>query len=167
MSHQLERLLLSLSFTNAQSIATVGSFANNIAAAFEIKTLTTCSKKNFDAVRQDGPKDVFDYNDKDMVSQVMKQYPDLSYIFDTIGSPASSDSVTKIFGERKGTLCTVRPGKAHTEGMDDNISVHDVFVFTVFPKEHDYRGKFQWPVSVLLFYPLPSVQKGQPYLTAC
>lgn len=71
----------------------------------------------------------------------------MEYIFDTIGSPASSDSVIKIFGDRKARLCTVRPGKVHTEGMDDNIDVHDVFVFTVFPKEHDYRGKAHWDVS--------------------
>lgn len=111
-----------------------------------------------EAVTKDGPKDVFDYHDQDVAKHVLQKYPDISYIFDTIGSPASSASVAQLFGERGGRLCTVRPGKAHCDGLHDKISVHDVFVFTVFPKEHDYRGKSKWAVSLLGQSPHQSVE---------
>lgn len=49
--------------------------------------------------------------------------------------------------ERGGTLCTVRPGKAHTENVTEQTKVTDVLVWTAFLKEHKYR-EFHWPVSL-------------------
>lgn len=112
-----------------------------------METLSTASQKSFDAVRRDGSKEVFDYHNSNVVSQIQEKVPDLSLIFDTIGSPASTKQAGEIFGSRNGSYCTVRPGKAHCEDLPQNVHVSDVFVFTAFPKEHSYRGKAFWPVS--------------------
>lgn len=126
--------------------ASVGSFAHQIAEIHGIPTVSTSSQKNMDYIFRYGARAIFDRDDPNMVSQVNQSYPNLCAVFDTVGSPTSSAKAAQLLGTRNGILCTVRPGKAHTENIPSNVKVCDVFVFTAFLKEHSYRGRFNWPV---------------------
>ncbi|GAB1195255.1 hypothetical protein APSETT444_004511 [Aspergillus pseudonomiae] len=62
------------------------------------------------------------------------------------GGSSSSLTASRVFGGRQGSICTVRPGKANTEGVSEKAHVTDVLVWTAFLKDHSY-GKFHWPAS--------------------
>ena len=78
-----------------------------------------------------GAEYVADYRDTNAVEHVKSKYPDLAYVFDTIGSSDSSASAGSCVTSQ-GKLCTVRPGKANTEGIPKHVAVSDVLVWTCF-----------------------------------
>ncbi|KAF4422199.1 hypothetical protein F53441_14303 [Fusarium austroafricanum] len=127
---------------------TVGYFAIQFAKLFNIEVAITCSPRNFDKLRQAGAAHVFDYNDENVAEKIKTALPTLKHVFDTVGNATSSASASKAISGANGFLCTVRPGKANTEDVPPHIKVTDVFVFTAFPTEHNYRGKAHWPVSI-------------------
>lgn len=88
----------------------------------------------------------FDYRAPDLVTSIKAVAPELEYVFDTIGGPQSSATASEAICDRGGALCTVRPGKANTEGVTQRTKISDVLVWTAFLKEHKY-GSFTWPVS--------------------
>ncbi|KAF2008442.1 GroES-like protein [Aaosphaeria arxii CBS 175.79] len=125
--------------------SSVGLYAIQIAKLHGLGTITTCSPKNFDLVKQAGADHVFDYRAPDVVDQIRRVAPDLQYVFDTIGDKGSSAQASQAIREEGGgRLCTVRPGKANTEGVSKRTTVTDVLVWTAFLKEHRY-GTFHWP----------------------
>ncbi|OJK00222.1 hypothetical protein ASPACDRAFT_52012 [Aspergillus aculeatus ATCC 16872] len=128
--------------------STVGYFAIQIAKLFDIEVATTCSPKNFEKVRQAGATHVFDYNDPDVIPKIKAVLPDLGYVFDTIGSATSSTTAAEAINNPEAVLCTVRPGKAHTQDVPSHVKVTDVLVFTAFPTEHNYRNVAHWPVKM-------------------
>lgn len=81
-----------------------------------------------------------------MIESITKAAPDLRYVFDAIGDKTTSSTSCRVFGDRPGNLCTVRPGKANTDQVTANTHVTDVLVWTAFLKDHGY-GTFHWPVS--------------------
>lgn len=115
--------------------------------------MATCSPRNKSAVQQDGASLVFDYNDSNISDEIRDSSADLNLVFDTIGTPTSSSSAEHILTRPNAVFVTVRPGKAHTDHLPKNAKICDVFVFTAFPKEHTYRGKAHWPVSLHAFSP--------------
>jgi NADPH:quinone reductase-like Zn-dependent oxidoreductase len=127
----------------------VGIFTIQIAKMYGFNIVTTCSPRNFDIVKSHGAKHVFNYSDKDVVKQITDAVPDLAYAFDCIGNPTSSNLSAQAMGDKKGVICTVRPGKQHTENVPKNIEVTDVLIFTAFLKPHVYKVVFHWPVSIL------------------
>lgn len=133
--------------------ASVGLYALQLAALYNIKTITTCSPRNFDLVRKSGAAHVFDHSDPDVRKKIAEVAPDVQYIFDTIGNEKSSEIASQALQEAGGTLCTVRPGKANTENVAKRTKVTDVLVWTAFLKEHRY-GDFFWSVRQygLLFH---------------
>jgi NADPH:quinone reductase-like Zn-dependent oxidoreductase len=96
----------------------VGIFTIQIAKMYGFNIVTTCSPRNFDIVKAHGAKHVFNYSDKDVVKQITDAVPDLAYAFDCIGNPTSSNLSAQAMGDKKGVICTVRPGKQHTENAD-------------------------------------------------
>jgi NADPH:quinone reductase-like Zn-dependent oxidoreductase len=108
--------------------------------------VTTCSPRNFDLVKKLGATHVFDYNDSSVVDDIKKAAPDLEYTFDTIGQKDSSTLASQAINDKGGVLCTVRPGKANTEGVVKHVKITDVLVWTAFLKDHQYK-EFHWPVS--------------------
>lgn len=131
---------------NLVCVASVGQYAIQIAALYGFNIITTCSPRNFDLVKKLGATHVFDYNDSDVVESIKKAAPDLEYTFDTIGQKDSSTQASHAIAEKGGVLCTVRPGKANTEGVAKHVKVTDVLVWTAFLKDHQYK-EFHWPVS--------------------
>ncbi|KAL4747506.1 hypothetical protein BDW72DRAFT_206398 [Aspergillus terricola var. indicus] len=105
----------------------VGLYAIQLASLLGFEVVTTCSLKHEDQVRSSGG-------------------PDLAYAFDTIGNSTSSSAASQALRDGTGTLCTVRPGKAHTESVASGTAVTDVLVWTAFLKDHSY-GEFKWPAS--------------------
>jgi Zn-dependent alcohol dehydrogenase len=126
----------------------VGQYAIQIASMHGFNILTTCSPKNFDLVKKLGATHVFDYNDSSVVDNIKKAAPDLEYTFDTIGSGDSSTHASQAITSKGGVLCTVRPGKANTEGVAKHVKVTDVLVWTAFLKDHQYKD-FHWPVNLI------------------
>ncbi|KAJ3460674.1 hypothetical protein MRS44_011541 [Fusarium solani] len=126
----------------------VGIFAIQIAKLHGIEVVTTCSPQNFELAKDAGATHVFDYNDPEVDSKIKAVVPDLQHIFDTIGNTTSSATAARAIGKPGGVLCTVRPGKVNTENVPSTVKVTDVFVFTAFPTEHNYRGKAHWPVKM-------------------
>ncbi|CEI67675.1 unnamed protein product [Fusarium venenatum] len=127
---------------------TVGYYAIQLAKLYDIQVATTCSPRNFDKARRAGATHVFDYNDDEAIAKIKAALPDLRHVFDTVGNEISSATAAKAIGNAEGVLCTVRPGKANTKDVPSHIKVTDVFVFTAFPTEHNYRGKAHWPVKM-------------------
>lgn len=127
-------------------LASVGLYAIQFAALHGFKVVTTCSPRHFDRVKSLGADYAFDYRAEDVVSSIKKAVPGLGYVFDTIGASQSSATASQVIGEQGGVLCTVRPGKADTEGVTERTKVTDVLVWTAFLKDHRY-GDFFWPVS--------------------
>lgn len=125
--------------------ASVGQYAIQLARLQGLRVLTTCSPKNNELVKKLGTEQVFNYRDEDVARQIKAATPDLTYVFDTIGSLDSSAIASSAVTE-KGKLCTVRPGKANTEKVGSNIEVSDVLIWTAFLKDRRY-GDFHWPVS--------------------
>jgi len=127
-------------------VASVGQYAIQIAALYGFNIITTCSPRNFDLVKKLGATHVFDYNDSSVVDNIKKAAPDLEYTFDTIGQKDSSTQASHAIADKGGVLCTVRPGKANTEGVVKHVKITDVLVWTAFLKDHQYK-EFHWPVS--------------------
>lgn len=128
-----------------KQIASVGQYAIQIAAIYNMNVVTTCSPKNFDLVKKLGATHAFDYNATDVADSIRKAAPGLKYIFDTIGNKESSAKACE-GANADCALCTVRPGKANTENVPKSVKVTDVLVWTAFLKDHSF-GKFHWPVS--------------------
>ncbi|KAI8716393.1 PKS-ER domain-containing protein [Fusarium sp. LHS14.1] len=126
----------------------VGIFAIQIANLHGIEVVTTCSPQKFELAKNAGANHVFDYNDPEVASKIKTAVPDLQHVFDTIGNTTSSATAAQAIGKPGGVLCTVRPGKVNTENVPSTVKVTDVFVFTAFPTEHNYRGKAHWPVKM-------------------
>ncbi|KAG8407995.1 hypothetical protein J3459_018310 [Metarhizium acridum] len=129
---------------------------------------TTCSPRNFGLVRRAGATYVFDYNHEEVLTSIQNAIPDLNHVFDTIGNATSSATAARSISDGPGLLCTVRPGKTHTDRVPENIRGTDVFVFMAFPKAHTYRDRVHWAshmpnhkLSVELFEQLPGqLSKG-------
>ncbi|KAF7536047.1 hypothetical protein G7Z17_g13107 [Cylindrodendrum hubeiense] len=126
--------------------SSVGLYAIQIAALYGFKVFTTCSPRHFELVRSLGANNAFDYRDSNVIKLIKDAAPGLTYVFDTIGNETSSVLGSQTINERGGTLCTVRPGKAHTENVSKQTKVTDVLLWTGFLKEHSYR-EFHWPVN--------------------
>ncbi|KAH7129758.1 hypothetical protein B0J13DRAFT_132131 [Dactylonectria estremocensis] len=126
--------------------STVGSFTIQLARILGLEVITTCSPRSFEVVKRHGATHAFDYKDADVVDQIQKCSPGLKHAFDTIGNAKSSTQASASMGANNGNVCTVRPGKAFTEGVASHIKITDVFVFTAFLKEHTYRQVYHWPV---------------------
>lgn len=125
--------------------ASVGNYAIQLAALEGLEVLTTCSPRHADFVRSLGASHVFDYRDENVVDKIREAAPGLKYVFDTIGDKTTSATASRAIDQSGGSLCTVRPGKANTEGVTEWTRVSDVLVWTAFLKEHRY-GTFYWPV---------------------
>lgn len=110
-----------------------------------LEVITTCSPRHADFVRSLGAKHVFDYRDDNVVEKIKGVAPGLKYVFDTIGSETTSPTASRAVNSSGGSLCTVRPGKANTEGVTAWTKVVDVLVWTAFLREHRF-GTFYWPV---------------------
>lgn len=110
-----------------------------------MNSITVCSPRNFDLVKRLGATHVFDYNDPNVTDSIRKAAPNISYIFDTIGSKDSSALASKA-ANSDCALCIVRPGKANTENVPKSVRVTDVLVWTAFLKDHQFK-EFKWPVS--------------------
>lgn len=127
--------------------ASVGQFAIQIGKYYGLTVVTTCSPRHRDQAIALGAAHVFDYRDDEVVSKIKEATNgDLKFVFDTIGNETSSSVASQAISETGGTLCTVRPGKAFTEGVNKQTKVTDVLVWTAFLKEHRY-GDFHWPVK--------------------
>lgn len=126
--------------------SSVGLYAIQIARQHNFNVVTVCSPKHYEKVKSLGANHIFDYKSDDVVHRIKDTAPHLQYIFDTIGDKSSSTTASHALGEAGGTLCTVRPGKAHTEGVSSRAKVTDVLVWTAFLKDHQYK-EFKWPAS--------------------
>ncbi|KAJ5872853.1 uncharacterized protein N7529_005206 [Penicillium soppii] len=126
--------------------SSVGLYTIQLAAIYGFNVITTCRPHNADLVQSYGANHVFDYNDPSVIEKIKDAAPSLQHIFDTIGNNTSSAISSQAFGGRQGHLCTVRPGKAHTEQVTANTHVTDVLVWTAFLKDHAY-GDYRWPAS--------------------
>ncbi|KAF9889256.1 hypothetical protein FE257_007569 [Aspergillus nanangensis] len=126
--------------------SSVGLYTIQLAARHGFSVVTTCSPKHADLVRSYGASHVFDYKDDQVVETIRRAVPTLTHVFDTIGSPTSSVTASYACRQGHGNLCTVRPGKAHTENVAVGTKVTDVLVWTAFLKDHSY-AEFRWPAS--------------------
>ncbi|KAF3052480.1 hypothetical protein E8E11_010657 [Didymella keratinophila] len=126
--------------------SSVGLYAIQLARLHNFNVVTVCSPKHHNYVKDLGAHHVFDYKSDDVVDKIKEAAPRLQYIFDTIGDKTSSATSSHALGEAGGTLCTVRPGKANTEGVSSQAKVTDVLVWTAFLKDHQYK-EFKWPAN--------------------
>ncbi len=126
--------------------SSVGLYAIQIARQHNFNVVTVCSPKHHETARSLGANHVFDYKANDVLDHIRRATPRLQYIFDTIGDKSSSATASQALDEAGGTLCTVRPGKANTQGISSRTEVTDVLVWTAFLKDHQYKG-FKRPAN--------------------
>ncbi|KAB8268045.1 hypothetical protein BDV30DRAFT_243743 [Aspergillus minisclerotigenes] len=125
---------LNLDRTNAQGTSvlvwggstSVGLYSIQIASLYGFDVVTTCSPHNAELVQSYGAKYVFDYKDEKVAEEIRKVAPNIYHVFDTVGNQGSSPTASRVFGSRQGSICTVRPGKANTEGVSEKAHVTDV-----------------------------------------
>ena len=141
----LTHLPLSYRDINLATSASVGNYAVQLANMEGLEVIATCSPRHADFVRSLGAKHVLNYRDEDIVDKIKGVVPGLKYVFDTIGRETTSATASRALNPSGGSLCTVRPGKANTDGVTAWTKVSDVLVWTAFLKEHRY-GTFYWPV---------------------
>lgn len=127
--------------------ASVGLYAIQIASLHGLRVITTCSPRHEKLVKSLGAEHVFDYRDADVVSHIRDVAPGLKYFFDTIGNESSTTLGGQALDHESPVMCTVRPGKAHTEGLAANVKVTAVLMWTAFGEACDFRG-VHWPVSL-------------------
>ncbi|KAI9935080.1 hypothetical protein MW887_000701 [Aspergillus wentii] len=103
--------------------------------------------RQLDLVRSLGAHHVFDYRDEPVIDQITS-LPNLTpgYIFDTIESSTSSVLASQTLRSVNGggVLCTVRPGKAHTENVSSQTKVTNAFL-----AEHRQKEDAVWQMSAL------------------
>lgn len=126
--------------------SSVGQFAIQIARHFGFKFATTCT--NAAVARESGAVSIFNYRGPTVVEDIKKSLPNITYVLDCIGTETSSVQASKTVCEAGGVLCTVRPGKVHTENIEPRVRATDVIVWTAFFKEINYRG-LHLPVSII------------------
>ncbi|KAF4970019.1 hypothetical protein FSARC_2836 [Fusarium sarcochroum] len=124
--------------------SSVGLYAVQIARLHGLQVISTCSPKHHDLVKSYGATETFDYRDPQVIDKIREAAPGLRYVFDTIGNETSSKTASSAITHSDGVLCTVRPGKANTEGVAEGVKVTDVLVWTAFLKDHRY-GEYFWP----------------------
>ncbi|KAI9037607.1 zinc-binding alcohol dehydrogenase family protein [Aspergillus affinis] len=125
--------------------SSVGLYTVQLASLHGLEVIATCSPRHADLVRSYGAKRVFDYRDEQVIGKIHAAAPNLRYAFDTIGNESSSTLASQA-SSGENWICTVRPGKAHTQNVSTQTHVSDVLVWTAFLKEHRY-GEFYWPTS--------------------
>lgn len=126
--------------------SSVGLYAIQIARQHNFNVVTVCSPRHHERVKALGADHVFDYRSEGVVGQIKNAVPRLQYILDTIGDASSSATASHALGEGGGVLCTVRPGKANTEGVSTHAKITDVLVWTAFLEDHQYKA-FKWPAN--------------------
>lgn len=127
-----------------------------------MKVITTCSESNFDYLKALGAEHVYDYRQTDIVDRIRDFAPNLKYFFDAVGNESSTRLGAQALGDANPVMCTVRPNKAHTEGLATNIKVTAVLMWTAFGEAFDFRG-VHWPVSYLSKWSSLSLTEiGQP-----
>jgi NADPH:quinone reductase-like Zn-dependent oxidoreductase len=83
------------------------------------------SRSNHNLIKHYEADYIFNYRTEDVASQIKAAAPDLTYVFNTIGSPDSSATASSAV-RRKGKLCTVHPSKANTEKVAKDVEVSSV-----------------------------------------
>jgi len=126
--------------------SSVGLYAIQIASLHGLRVITTCSPRHEKLVKSLGAEHVFDYRDADVVSHIRDVAPGLKYFFDTIGNESSTTLGGQALDHESPVMCTVRPGKAHTEGLAANVKVTAVLMWTAFGEACDFRG-VHWPAN--------------------
>ncbi|KAF2729485.1 GroES-like protein [Polyplosphaeria fusca] len=126
--------------------SSVGLYTIQLAMLEGLNVITTCNPRNFELVKSVGAHRVFDYSDTDVIKKIQEVEPDLEFVFDTIGNASSSNISSQAIRKAGGGLCTVRPGKANTEGVSEQTQVTDVLVWTTFNKDYRYWNFF-WPAD--------------------
>lgn len=93
----------------------VGSCAIQLAILHGMNVVTTASAKNASYVESLGAKDVFDYNDTDVVAQAtaaLKKYKSVVGVFDAISTNSTTDACAEILHNLGGgVLCATRMGE--------------------------------------------------------
>lgn len=127
--------------------SSVGQYTIQLARKYGLRVVTTCSPRHFDHCKELGAEHCFDYKEGDeVVGKIKEVVPGLAHVFDCVGAGESSTLASRCVGQEGGVLCTVRPGKANTEGVEKRVRVTDVLVWTAFLKDHKYKS-FSWPAS--------------------
>ncbi|GAB1202815.1 hypothetical protein APSETT445_001437 [Aspergillus pseudonomiae] len=116
----------------------VGLYSIQIASLYGFDVITTCSPHNAELVRSYGAKYAFDYKDEEVAEEIRKAAPNIYHVFDTVGDRGSSLTASRVFGGRQGSICTVRPGKANTEGVSEKAHVTDVLASE---KDHELASE--------------------------
>jgi NADPH:quinone reductase-like Zn-dependent oxidoreductase len=105
-----------------------------------MKVITTCSPKHCQVVKKLGATHVLNHRSTDVIASIKDLAPNLKYFFDTIGSEKTTPAGCLALGDSEPVMCTVRPGKAHTEEVLDNVKITSVLMWTAFGEAVDFRG---------------------------
>lgn len=115
----------------------VGGFAVQLARAAGVKVIATCSRHNFNFVKDLGADEVIDYKQEDVAGRVLTLTNDrgVDYVLDTVGSANATASLDMLaYG---GELVCVAgfPDLGDYEHFSKAISVHEVALGRVYSSE--------------------------------
>ena len=112
--------------------SSVGSNGIQLAVAAGYEVITTASSKNFDYVKKLGACQVFDYNSKSVVDELIDAFKDkkAAGALDSVGTDGAFESCTQVIGKSKGdkSIATVfRP----PENLPDGVRAKWIYAVTI------------------------------------
>ena len=117
--------------------ACVGRYAIQLASLFRIRVITTCGAWNSHVLKTLGAAHVLDYRDDDLVERIAELAPDLQYVFDTIGTSATTAAtLSGVLLRGRGNLCALRCNDDYAAGVQGETRLSDVRVWRAFLHDH-------------------------------
>lgn len=116
--------------------SSVGRYAIQLAKLGGHKVITVASPASADELKTLGAEKVFSYKDSDVVEQINKEYGDIPFVLDAIGTPDSATTSSKTTGSSPAKYTTVRRNAEHTENFPKHITVSPIQAYRVFDEEH-------------------------------
>lgn len=116
--------------------SSVGRYAIQLAKLGGHKVITVASPASADELKALGAERVFSYKESDVVEQINKEYGDIPFVLDAIGTPESATTSSKTTGSSPAKYTTVRRNAEHTENFPKHITVSPIQAYRVFDEEH-------------------------------
>lgn len=128
---------LAIKLTARPGPACVGRYAIQLASLFRIRVITTCGAWNSHVLKTLGAAHVLDYRDDDLVERIAELAPDLQYVFDTIGTSATTAAtLSGVLLRGRGNLCALRCNDDYAAGVQGETRLSDVRVWRAFLHDH-------------------------------
>lgn len=138
--------------------AAASLYAIQLASLVGWTVVTTCSPRNFDLVKSYGATAAYDYNAKDVVETIKRDYPKITRAFDGISIPSSTKLCSQLVQPSGGKICVLLDTRK--AGKAPGVQIDWIMSYTMF------GHAFAWlkPLGPLLGLSWPAVPEDREAL---